>query len=81
MLQPLFMETHFYGCVSNNDLQTNSITVGQFQENVPANTHITASELMKKITMASFEKWYFPTKFDVQWSLIHFVNLGQVENT
>lgn len=37
------------GCVSNNDLQTNSITVGQFQENVPANTHITASELMKKI--------------------------------
>lgn len=44
------------GCVSYNDLQTNIVTVGQFQENTPINIYSIDSELMKKITMVSFAK-------------------------
>lgn len=68
-------------CVPHKDLQTNSITTGQSQENMSAHSHMIASELMKKITVVSFVKYNFSTEFDIQQSLIHFIILGQLKNT
>lgn len=62
-----FVDTFSYsGCVSSNDLQTNIIIIGQFQETMPVNIYITASELMKEITMICLVKYNFSTKFDIQ---------------
>lgn len=33
-------------CISPNDLQTNIITIGQFQKNMVVNVHIIASEVV-----------------------------------